>query len=160
MPDYTKEQLWKVYEKLPEDLKEAIFSAETADNIYDICTRNGIEDDKISEIAKLTGRVLMGILPPEDFQETLEKELKLKKDIAKKIAHEINRFIFFPVKESLAALYIMEVVPPVKPSVGPSPIRPAEIVLSEVPSEEIPSEVAPPKEEQPKRVDVYREPVE
>jgi hypothetical protein len=43
MPEeYTKEQLWKLYEKLLEELKEAIFSEETANSIWDICSRNGI----------------------------------------------------------------------------------------------------------------------
>jgi len=138
--EYTKEQLWKLYEKLPEELKEAVFSEETANNIDDICTRNGIEDDRISEIAHYTGRVLMGVLPPADFQEILEKELKLEKDLAKKVSQEINRFIFYPVKASLEELYKIEIAPPAKPT-GITP-----------PPEEKPP--VPPGE------DIYREPIE
>jgi len=33
MTEYQKEQLWKIYEKLTEELKEAIFSEETAESI-------------------------------------------------------------------------------------------------------------------------------
>ena len=108
MPEeYSKDQLWKLYEKLPEELQEAIFSGENADNIDGICTRNGIEE-LIAEIAKYTGRVLMGILPPADFQQTLEKELKLEEPVAKKVSQEINRFIFFPIKDVLNSLYKIE----------------------------------------------------
>ena len=138
--EYTKEQLWKLYEKLPEELKEAVFAEETANNIDDICTRNGIEDNRISEISRYTGRVLMGVLPPEDFQETLEKELKLEKDLAKKVSQEINRFIFYPVKASLEELYKIEIAPPAKPT-GITP-----------PPEEKPP--VPPGE------DIYRESIE
>ena len=138
--EYTKEQLWKLYEKLPEELKEAVFAEETANNIDDICTRNGIEDNRISEIARYTGRVLIGVLPPEDFQETLEKELKLEKDLAKKVSQEINRFIFYPVKASLEELYKIETAPPAKPT-GITP-----------PPEEKPP--VPPGE------DIYRESIE
>jgi len=138
--EYTKEQLWKLYEKLPEELKEAVFAEETANNIDDICTRNGIEDNRISEIARYTGRVLMGVLPPEDFQETLEKELKLEKDLAKKVSQEINRFIFYPVKASLEELHKIEIAPPAKPT-GITP-----------PPEEKPP--VPPGE------DIYRESIE
>ena len=138
--EYTKEQLWKLYEKLPKELQEAVFSEETANNIDDICTRNGIEDNRISEIARYTGRVLMGVLPPEDFQETLEKELKLEKDLAKKVSQEINRFIFYPVKASLEELYKIEIAPPAKPT-GITP-----------PPEEKPP--VPPGE------DIYRESIE
>jgi len=138
--EYSKEQLWKLYEKIPQELKEAIFSEDTAESIWEICSRNGIEDERISEIARYTGRVLLGILPPADFQETLEKELKLGKEVAKKVSQEINRFIFYPVKSSLEELYKIEIAPPAKPT-GITP-----------PPEEKPS--APP------RKDVYREPIE
>jgi hypothetical protein len=141
--EYTQEQLWKLYQKLPDELKEAIFSSETADDIYDICLRNGIEDDRISEIARYTGRVLLGILPLDEFQKTLEKEIKLEEDKAKKVAREIDRFIFYPVKTSLEEIYKIEIAPPAKPKVTPPP----------KPPEEKPK--APPKEE-----DVYREPIE
>jgi hypothetical protein len=138
--EYSKEQLWKLYEKISPELKEAIFSEETAESIWDICSRNGIEDERISEIARYTGRVLLGILPPVDFQEILEKELKLEKSVAKKAAQEISRFIFYPVKPLLEELYKIEITPPAKPT-GITP-----------PPEEKPT--APPSK------DVYRELIE
>jgi len=138
MLKYTPEQFWKLYEKLPEELKEAVFSEETAETIWDICERNEVE--KISEVAEYVGQVLLGVLPPEDFQETLEKELKLEKDLAKKVSQEINRFIFYPVKASLEELYKIEIAPPAKPT-GITP-----------PPEEKPP--VPPGE------DIYREPIE
>jgi hypothetical protein len=138
--EYSKDQLWKLYEKLPEELKEAIFSTETADNIYNVCAKNEVEDERISEIARYTGQVLLGVLPPEDFQETLEKELKLTKDLAKKINQGINRFVFYPLKPELEELYKTEITPSAKPS-----------------------EVTPPEEEKPaapKGPDIYREAIE
>jgi len=135
---YTQEQFWKLYEKLPQELRDAIFSEETSKNIWEICERNNIKE--ISKIGKYTGRVLLGILPPDEFQETLEKELKLKKDLAKKVAREINRFIFYPVKTSLEEIYKIPVVPP-----------PAELKVAPAPKEK---SVTPPEK------DIYREPIE
>ena len=136
--EYTREQLWKLYQKLPGELKEAIFSMETADSIYDICERNEVEE--ISEVAKRAGWVLLGVLSPDEFEETIEKEINLKKDKAKKIAQEISRFIFYPVKSSLEEIYRAPITPPpAGPKVTPPP-------------EEKPK--APPKE------DIYREPIE
>lgn len=137
MPEYTPEQLWKLYEKLPEALKNAILSSENVDDIFNICTRNEIGDEQISEIARYTSYVLLGVLPPEDFQKTLEKELKLKKEVAKKITHEINRFIFYPVKDALSSLYKRGVTLPEKPP-------------------EVAFEIKPPE----KKPDIYREPIE
>lgn len=136
---YAQEELWKLYEKLSSELKEAVFSQETADHIWNICERYDI--DEVSEVAKLSGNVLLGILPPEYFQETLEKEIKLEKEAAKKIAQEINRFIFYPVKPALEELYKIEITPSAKPTkVGPAP--------EEKPAEPLGKE------------DVYREPIE
>lgn len=112
---YLKDQLWKIYEKLPEGLREAIFSPETADTIDNICKRNQIPENQVSEIAKYTGRVLSGLLPPNEFEKALVSEVKLKNGTAKNVAREISRFVFFPVKEELSKLYDVEIAPPARP---------------------------------------------
>lgn len=138
--EYTREQYWELYRKLPEGLKEAAFSAKTIDALWGIYERNEVE--KTTEITKYVGQVLFGILPPDELQEILEKELKLKKDKAKKVAQEINRFIFYPVKSSLEELYVGKITPPTKPITKPE----EEVTLEEKPKE--------------LKKDIYREPVE
>ena len=149
---YTPEQFWKLYENLPQELKDALFAEETGDNIYEICQRNEIADE-LEEIVDYVGQVLVGVLPPDDFPETLEKELKLKKEVAKKVAQEIYRFIFYPVKPALEELYKIEIKPPT----GMPPVKPVEAREAEI---------GPPVEEKPEmkpeeaRKDIYREPIE
>ncbi len=141
---YTSEEFWKLYEKLPQELKDALFAEETGNNIYDICKRNGIEEN-LEEVVEYVGQVLVGVLPPDEFQEALEKELKLEKNIAKKISHEINRFVFYPVKPLLEELYKIEITPPAKPTkITPPP-------EAEAPPEE--------KPKAPTKKDTYREPI-
>jgi hypothetical protein len=138
--EYSKEQIWKLYEKISPELKETIFSEKTAESIWEICERNEVEEDKFSEVARYTGRVLLGVLPLDEFRETLEKEVGLKKEVAKKVTQEINRFIFYPVKPLLEELHKIEITPPAKPT-----------------------GVTPPPEEKPKETvkeDVYRETIE
>ena len=144
MAEYTKEEFWKLYEKLPNELKEAIFSEESANYIYDICKRNKIDDKMAPEVARYAGRVLLGILPPEEFQETLEKKVKLGKEASKKVSREINRFIFYPVKGSLDSLYGVKTAPaePSEPSqIGRQKNKPLR------------------KEEVLDKTDIYREPI-
>jgi len=141
----TQEQYWQFFQKLPDELKEAVLSEETAKNIYDICQRNEI-DDIVSEVASITGQALLGVLPPDEFQETIEKELGLEKEVAKKVTQEINRFVFYPVKPLLEELYKTEIAPPAKPT---------KIIP--------PPEATTPPEEEPKsptKKDTYREPIE
>ncbi len=101
---YTSEQFWKLYEKLPQELKDALFAEETGNNLYEICQRNEIGEN-LEDIVSLVSQVLVGVLASEDFQITLEKEVGLEKDTAKKVAQEVNRFIFYPVKPALEQLY-------------------------------------------------------
>lgn len=112
MLKHDPEQLWPLYEKLSNDLKEAIFSEKTADNIFSICKRNEIGENQMSEIARYTGYILLGVLSPSKFQETLEKEAELNPGKAEKVALEISRFIFLPIKESSHALYSEEIISP------------------------------------------------
>lgn len=142
MPNYTKKQLLELYKALPKNLQEAASSQENARNIHEICTKNGITDeDAIFDVAKNTGYVFLGLLPPSEFSYILEKELELEKSKAELIASEIIRFVFLPVKDSLEVLYGMQIKPTIKP--GADITAPGE---------------APPAKKKPKKRDIYREP--
>ena len=100
-------------------------------------------EENIEQIVDIVGQVLVGVLPPEDFQKALEKEISLEDDVAKKVAQEINRFIFYPVKPSLEEIYKIEISPTT------TPVEKAR-----------PTEETKEKTETPQRKDVYREPIE
>ncbi len=144
----TPEQFWKLYGHLPAELKETIFSQETADHIYEACTKNKVAEDKIPQVAGLVGDVLLGLTLPEEFSKALEKEVGLKKDAATAISREITRFIFFPVKESLSQLHKIEVAP--QASAATPQVNKAVSAVA-APSQET---QAPPT---PKGQDTYRE---
>ncbi len=103
LKEYTKEQNWELFEKLPGDLKEAIFSTEIADNIWSICEKNNI--DSVSLVAKIVGQVLIGVLAPNELQEALTNELQVDSEAGKKITQEIGKSILYPVKNSLQKIY-------------------------------------------------------
>ena len=120
MLKYEPERLWPIYEKLPGDLKETIFSEKTAGTIFDMCRRNGIDEMQMSEIARYIGYVLLGLVRRNEFQSTVEKEVELPKTVAKQIALETNSLIFFPVKSSLDFIFQEEALPAeTVPSVKP-----------------------------------------
>jgi len=123
--EQKSDQIWKVYEKLPPELKEAIFSEETASTIYDVCSRNGLLDERISDVAKYVGKVFLGLLAPEELRETLEIKLELDPVLAKEISREIDRLLFYPLKPALEQLQRGEINPPTEiPEIAPKiPIR-------------------------------------
>lgn len=145
LKQYTKEQLEQIYQKLPEELQEALFSLETAENIGQVCENYGILDARVSEVAKYAGHVLMGLTLPQEFSGTLETDVKLSKTLADTIARDINRLVFYPVKPALEQLHRMEIEVTAK-IVTPKP----------------PQETEEPQEspEEQKGDDTYREPLE
>ncbi len=134
---YTQDELWKIYEKLPQELQEAIFSVETADAILNSCERNKVED--VSKVAHYAGLVLMGLILPQEFSGTLKKEMGLTKALADAITRDIDRLVFYPVKPALEQLHRMEIEVTAK-VVTPQPLEESEE-----------------KPEEPKGEDRYRE---
>jgi len=103
---YTQKELWGLFDVLPKELKDAILSEETAETIRKTCEQYEIKEQSISEIAKLVGDVLMGLLAPERFFQSLQSNLNIEKETAQNIFQKINRFIFFPVKNLLSEFYL------------------------------------------------------
>lgn len=148
MPQYNQKEVWKLFEGLPDNLKDALLSESTANTISDISKRYEIKEEKIPRMAEIIGNVLMGISPPEELPQTLAKELQIERERARKISQEINRFILYPVKSSLAEFYKIEFAP------GGRLVKPE-------PEKEIaPKERPTPKQKKPVEEDVYRESVE
>lgn len=146
MAKYNEEQLWDLFDKLPDDLKDAIFSEDTADSIFSICQRYKVKDKKISKVAELAGNSLMGLLPPDELQASLEEEAALDPETAKKVSQEINRFIFYPVKETLSSFYEIEFAPGGK-------------IIKLTPEKKGKKRIESAKEK-PSTKDIYREPIQ
>lgn len=106
---YTQKQIDAVRQTLPEELHEAMVSMETAQHIWDIKAKYGVVDERGNEIPTYVGYVLMGLMLPTEFVAVLKEELKLPKKTAEDMAHDINRFIFYPVKPALEQLHSMDI---------------------------------------------------
>ena len=106
LKEISEKQFWETYKSLPEELQEAIFSEKTAEIIFNICTDNEIEDLRISKIAKCVGRTLLGFLPPEQLQPTLELDLDIDSKAAENICQAIYSSILEPVRAQLTKLYL------------------------------------------------------
>lgn len=105
MSQYTQKELRKLFDTLPQELKDAILSEETAGTIRQICQRNQVKEKDISKVAEIVGNVLMGLLSPKESLISLEKELGLDKEKTQSIFREITRFILFPLKNLLIEFY-------------------------------------------------------
>ena len=136
-------EFFKLYEKLPEELQDLISSTEMGDSLENICTQYDVLS-YLYEVNDYVGNVLLGLLPPNEFEETLQKGLSIEKNKAKKITREVNRFVFYPVKSLLEDMYNIELAPVAK----------IETKLPVTKKEEV-KEI-----KKPVKSDTYREPIE
>jgi hypothetical protein len=105
----SKDEFWKTYEKLPDSLKEALFSEENFNIVSAICEKNGISDENMkSQLVKYVGKVLMGLLPIREFPVMIELDLDLDSEKAREISSEIDMQIFSHLRIDLNKLYMEE----------------------------------------------------
>jgi hypothetical protein len=162
---YTPDEFWDLYAKIPPDLQEALFSEHIAKKIDNISERNEINNASLTEIM---GYVFLGIIRPERLQDNLEKELKLSPDKAKDIAQEVERFILYPLKNSLASILKIDYKPTLSPSLDTETFSlPKTSTTPETPeiSTDIPEKLTEErpeeeKEKEDREKDTYREPLE
>ncbi|MBU3925591.1 hypothetical protein KJ763_00265 [Patescibacteria group bacterium] len=105
MKEYTQTQIIEMYEKLPEDLKEAIFSVESANVITVIGKKYGLNVEQIGKLGNETGLVMLGITSSRNYIDNLSKRLGISPESALKVANEVSSTIFSNVRESLKKIH-------------------------------------------------------
>ena len=114
-----KKEYLKLYKKLPEELQDLLSSEDMGDSLENICVKYNILS-YLYDINDSVGNVLLGLLAPNKFEETIQKKINIDKEKAKSITREINRFVFYPVKSLLEDMYNMEIAPLAKMTIKPS----------------------------------------
>ena len=99
--DYTKEQLEAALKKLPDDVRQAVTSVDTAQALNEIGASFGLHIDQEAELESEISLYLMGLTMPKDFAPHLEERLEVTSKKAQEIAAEANDKIFLKVRQSI-----------------------------------------------------------
>ena len=105
MPTYPQQKILEQYRKLPEPLKEAMGSMDTADKMFAIGKKFGLSIEKIGFMVDEVGNIILGFERPSEFVNTLKNRLEIDRDKAQNIASEINHQLFFPLREALKSAH-------------------------------------------------------
>jgi len=119
MDTYTKDELFDFYDQLPQDLRDAMFSVDTAKIIREVGLSNSLNVAQMGMLAEETGFVFLGASPVNKFIDRLIERLGIDKEKAKKIAHEINEKVFSKVRETLKEIHGLK--PKTEKSMPPKP---------------------------------------
>lgn len=101
----TPKELEGKFERLPQELRDAIAAEATANAVFEIGKRNGLTIDKIGKLSTQMAYVFLGLIHPKDFVRDMKEALEIDLASAQKIADDINREIFYPVREHLRNLH-------------------------------------------------------
>ena len=102
---YSKDKLGDIFDTLPEEIKEAIFSVDSAEAITSIGQKYSLHIDQTALLGQETGYVLLGITDPMEFAPILASKLGVDKQTAGNIVMDINDKIFVKVKEALRQVH-------------------------------------------------------
>ena len=174
LEDFSKEKLQEIYEILPEDLKQALFSQDIADTINDIGIENNLTEKQIYKLIEYVGYVFLGLLSPNDFEKKIKEKLFIAEESARQINWQIVGAVFIPLKNSLELIYETKIAIPTRPNISSGTkdekqekevIQKQQTIKVRLPADEespqqkeLPAQEKSPVEKTKK--DTYREPIE
>jgi len=101
---YSEEELIKKFDALPEKLRGVLLATKTLDTLGSIAKENDIAKN-FEKLRRYTILVLAGVVPITLLRETLQEELQIDEERARKIATEIRDTIFVQVKDELRKIH-------------------------------------------------------
>ncbi len=149
-----RKEYLKLKKNLPRNLQKLLSSTEMHESLESICKKHEVFH-YLSSVHEYVGKAILGLLPPDEFQKTVQEGLGLSKEKAKNITKEINRFIFYPVKSLLEDLYNMEIAPMAQMN-RKKPVQTKDIIAS-TERKKIKKQI---EKEKKVQGDTYREPIE
>lgn len=130
----TQDQIERRLAELPEDVRNAVLSADLGRNVQVIGQAHHLHIDQIGKLEDETMLVMLGFFDPEQFSTQLEQQLLIPAADAAAIASEINSAIFLPIRESLKHFMAeravaaeephLEPSTPAVPATAPAPVMP------------------------------------
>ena len=140
---------------LPQEIKLAISSIETADAIKAISDKYHLHIDQAGELADEINLVMIGATKPDRFINHIIKRLHISNELAQDIARETNQNIFIKIKEALQRVQGFD-------TENSSPTKPLDLFTQKMNflfQNKEDQTVSQPTE-QPPRHDPYKEPLE
>ncbi|MBI2637680.1 MAG: hypothetical protein HYW88_02150 [Candidatus Sungbacteria bacterium] len=95
----------KRYNELPEDVKQAMMSVASAEIIFEIGHKHGLNIERIGKLAEEAGYIMLGAIAPKEFVTDLVRVLGVSEPKATEIAKDVNTKIFLQIREALKKIH-------------------------------------------------------
>ncbi|MAG44890.1 hypothetical protein CL633_03300 [bacterium] len=101
-------------------LREVFFAVETADKMREIGVKYHFPQEKITCLARTTGRVILGEVKYSEFSQALQKSCGLIPESAQSIANDVTKIIFAPISDELKKAHAYNIPEHLKTSIKKS----------------------------------------
>jgi len=109
MKEYSPEDLKKLYQALPLEMKKIVDSPEIAVKILNEARKVGIvKEEEEKKLLKIVGYVFYGLLHPDKLAKVIQEEFKISPKAAEQLDIFLNNEIFLPLKKFFDLLYQTE----------------------------------------------------
>ena len=93
------------WDSLPQSLRDAIFSEENGEFVWNLGSEIGLSEEQIPVFATLIGDVLRGFMDYSALKKYLSSDLALSEESAASVFEKINDHIFKPMEEDIKNSY-------------------------------------------------------
>ncbi|MEI6864002.1 MAG: hypothetical protein WCK46_01340 [Candidatus Adlerbacteria bacterium] len=87
--------------ELPQDVQDAVLSADMGTHIHSIGQKHGLHIDQIGKLEDETMLVMLGFFDADTFNQQIQDQLAIPAEDAAAIAGEVSDTVFAPIRESL-----------------------------------------------------------
>ena len=149
MARYSQQFIEEQYQKLPEDLKQAIYSEDIALKLFELGRKYGITIEKNGFLAEEVGYLMLGLSRPEDFPKYVKERLDFNDEETVEVVKDINQLILYPLRQALKRAHQMEIKEEVSVVPPPPPPRPIELPSKTIVMQEKFEPITPPPPPKP-----------
>lgn len=138
MPRFPKEKIDEQYKKLPDALKDAIFSVDVANKIFEIGKKFALTIEETGFLGEEAGYVMLGLVHPNDFAKSIQARIEVDEEEIQQVAKEVNSQVFYPIRELFKRVHQFEIAAAEektaeeKPKEAAPPIKTFEKIKSEL----------------------------
>ncbi len=101
MPELTREEKLKIFEKLPQDLQNLMESEDTGAFLLYLEDKYNLTDEQTSVLSKTVGDIILGIVSLNILVQEINSKVTSDVQMSQNLAKEINDNIFSPIANLL-----------------------------------------------------------
>ncbi|MBY0294287.1 hypothetical protein K2Q08_03075 [Patescibacteria group bacterium] len=154
--DSTQNKIQQRLAELPQDVRDAVLSAQLGERLRAIGQKHSLHIDQIGVLEDEVMLVMLGFFEPEELNNQIATQLRIPAQDASAIVQEVNEQIFLPIRESMkrfseskrtpkAIVEATEVRPVsiVEPQQNLAPVSPTPVESTNIPIRVVPPSPAP-----------------